>query len=125
MNVLLFDEICNLCNRLVVFVIKHDSHSVIHFASLQSTAGQSLIPSGTSSDTVVYLKNQRCFTKSGAVLELLYDLGGVWRFFYVFKLIPPCIRDAAYQFIAKRRYRIFGQRASCMVPSDDVKSRFL
>jgi predicted DCC family thiol-disulfide oxidoreductase YuxK len=127
--ILLFDGICNLCNRLVIFVIRRDRNARIRFASLQSAAGQTLLlkaglKSGTS-DTVIYFTDNNFKFRSSAVLYLLRDIGGVSKLFYTLIIIPPFIRDFFYNLVARNRYRIFGKRESCMVPSKDIENRFL
>ena len=127
--ILLFDGVCNLCNRLVMFVIRKDKKNRIRFASLQSGAGKALLTkaglSADSADTVVYVSGDKVFSRSSAVLNLLYDVGGGWKLFYSLIIIPSFIRDFLYNLIAKNRYRIFGRRETCMIPSKDIENRFL
>jgi predicted DCC family thiol-disulfide oxidoreductase YuxK len=127
--ILLFDGVCNLCNGLVKFIIKRDHRSRIRFAPLQSDAGKSLlVKSGLDHEeinTVVYLKGDKVFLRSSAVLQLLKDLGGGWKLFYGFILIPPVIRDFFYNLIARTRYRIFGRTGSCIIPNREIRGRFL
>jgi predicted DCC family thiol-disulfide oxidoreductase YuxK len=128
-RILLFDGICNLCNAIVYFVIKRDSRSIIKFAAIQSEKGQLLSKAlgieADKIDSVVYIKNNFVFYKSTAALELLKDLGKIWSLFYIFIFIPKPIRDFMYDIIAKWRYRIFGKRNNCMMPSDEIKQRFI
>lgn len=127
--ILLFDGVCNLCNRLVVFVIRRDNNARIRFASLQSETGKALLLSAglnpDSTNTVVYFSGDKTFLRSSAILYLLNDLGGGWRLFYSLIIIPSFIRDYIYNQVARNRYRIFGKRESCMVPSKDIESRFI
>ena len=127
--ILLFDGVCNLCNGLVKFVIKHDRRSKIRFAPLQSSAGQSiLLKAGLPSkelNTVVFIKGDKFLFRSSAILNLLRELGGGWRLFYAFMIIPPFLRDFLYNITANTRYRIFGKRESCMVPSEELMNRFV
>lgn len=127
--ILLFDGVCNLCNRLVMFVIRRDKNASIRFASLQSEAGKSLLSAAglnpETADTVVYLSGDKTFLRSTAILNLLNDLGGGWRLFYSLIIIPPYIRDIIYNLVARSRYRIFGRRVSCMVPPKDIENRFI
>jgi len=127
--ILLFDGVCNLCNGLVKFIIKRDQRSRIRFAPLQSDAGKSLLPKfGLFPDeikSVVYISGEQVFLRSSAVLRLLKDLGGGWKLFYGFIIIPPIIRDFFYNVIARTRYRIFGKSESCMVPTREIRGRFL
>ncbi len=127
--ILLFDGVCNLCNGLVKFIIKRDQRASIRFAPLQSDAGKSLLTkfglSPDEIDSVVYIYGGQVFLRSSAVLRLLKDLGGGWKLFYVFIIIPPIVRDLFYNIIASTRYRIFGRSESCMVPTKEIEGRFL
>jgi predicted DCC family thiol-disulfide oxidoreductase YuxK len=126
---ILFDGICNLCCGWVLFLIRHDKKSKFRFASNQSAIGQSMLHSAGISnkmlESVVYLKGSVCFRESSAVLEILNDMGGIWKIFSVFKLIPKPIRDGIYRYIAKNRNRFFGKRASCYSPNPENQKRFL
>ena len=128
-SILLFDGVCNLCNRSVQFIIRIDKKERIRFAPVQSIPGQLLLKKysvdPTVIDSVVYLSGEKVFLKSTAVLRILKDIGGGWKILYAFIIIPEFIRDYFYDLIAKSRYRIFGRRDSCMVPSDDINRRFL
>jgi predicted DCC family thiol-disulfide oxidoreductase YuxK len=126
--ILLFDGECNLCNRMVQFVIKHDKQEKFVFCSLQSGTGKGLLEkcnvSTAGLETFVLIKEDTAYLRSTAALEVTKEIGGMWSLLYVFILIPAFMRDAVYNFIAKRRYKIFG-KTSCMVPSPELKSRFL
>jgi predicted DCC family thiol-disulfide oxidoreductase YuxK len=128
-KVILFDGVCNLCNGAVLFVIKRDKKAKFSFASLQSTFGQiQLKKYGLSSDelsTIVLLKDGRIFTKSTAALEIAKNLDGLWPAFYFFRIVPPLIRNFVYDFIAQNRYRWFGKREACMIPTPELKARFI
>lgn len=127
-KILLFDGICNLCNNLVLFIIKRDTESQFKFASLQSEMGKLLLKKyileSNNLNTVVYIKGEKYFLKSTAILNIIKDLGGYWKLFYVFILIPKFIRDFIYDLIAKSRYRIFGKKESCMIPNPEINQRF-
>jgi predicted DCC family thiol-disulfide oxidoreductase YuxK len=128
-NILLFDGVCNLCNRFVQFTIRRDPKGKFKFASLQSESGQALLQKlGLPRDdfrTFVLVKGERYFLKSTAALQVLRELGGVWKLFYVFIIIPRPLRDFLYGIISKTRYRIFGKRDTCMIPTPDISKRFL
>jgi predicted DCC family thiol-disulfide oxidoreductase YuxK len=127
--IILFDGVCNLCNGAVLFIIRHDRNARFNFASLQSTFGQEKLKQfGLSSDklnTIVLLSKGRIFTKSSAALEIARHLDGLWPLFSLFKIVPSRVRDFAYDFIARNRYRWFGKREVCMIPTPKLKSRFL
>lgn len=128
-QIILFDGICNLCNGSVQFLIKRDKKAKFKFASLQSASGQSLLLKfGLPKDdfhSFVYIKGDHYFIKSDAGLNVLKDMRGLWQLFYVFILIPKFIRDFIYSSIAKKRYKLFGKRDTCMVPTPEIKQRFL
>jgi predicted DCC family thiol-disulfide oxidoreductase YuxK len=128
-HIVLFDGVCNLCNGMVKFIIKRDKESKFKFASLQSDAGQTLLRKfNLPTDTFhyfIYIKGDTYFIKSSAGLHVLKELGGIWKVFYVFIIVPSFIRDAVYQLISRNRYKLFGRSESCMIPTADVKERFL
>lgn len=127
--VILFDGVCNLCCGWVQFLIRHDKKSVFRFASLQSKAGIDLCESFNidtkKMDTVIYIKEGSYYTESAAVFRIINDMGGVWKVFLTFSIIPKAITDFVYRQIAARRYKIFGRKATCFVPTPEIKSKFL
>ncbi len=128
-TVVLFDGVCNLCNGSVVFIIKRDAKSKLRFASLQSEYGEeqmkkfNLPPSALNS--VLLIKGGRLFQKSNAALEIASMLDGIWPILYVFKIVPRFLRDLIYDWIAHNRYRWFGKKEACMIPTQDMRARFL
>ncbi|MGA2298102.1 MAG: thiol-disulfide oxidoreductase DCC family protein [FCB group bacterium] len=128
-NIVLFDGFCNLCNGFVQFIIKRDREKKFIFASIQSTKGQSLLKQYCLQtdylDTIVYIKGHTFTIKSSAVLNVLKNLDGVWKLFFVLIIIPKFFRDFVYKIISKKRYKLFGRSDNCMVPSPDIKNRFL
>jgi predicted DCC family thiol-disulfide oxidoreductase YuxK len=128
-KIILFDGVCNLCNWSVQFIIKRDKKAAFKFASIQSKVGQLLLKqkniNSQECDSIVYIKDERYFLRSSAVLEILKDIGGKWKLFYGFIAIPRFIRDSIYNLIAKSRYKLFGKRSECAVPSEALKNRFL
>ncbi len=128
-NILLFDGVCNLCNGMVNFIIRRDVKGKFKFASLQSEVGRSWMEkfglSGKEFESFVLIKKDKYYLKSTAALKTLRELGGVWKIFYVFILIPRPLRDFLYDMIAKSRYKIFGKRDTCMIPTPELEARFL
>ena len=128
-HILLFDGVCNLCNSIVQFTIKNDPKGKFKFASLQSESGQALLKNlglpTDDLDSFVFIKGNNYFLKSSAGLNVLKELGGIWKLFYILIIFPKPLRDFVYGLIAKTRYRIFGKRDVCMVPTDELKQRFL
>jgi predicted DCC family thiol-disulfide oxidoreductase YuxK len=127
--VILFDGVCNLCNRWVQFVIRRDPEGVFRFAPLQSAVGEQLLSESDSAtdrlDSVVLVEDGEWYTKSDAVLRVARRLGGVYRLLWPFRFLPTRLRNRLYDFVASRRYRWFGKRDRCMMPTPDVESRFL
>jgi len=127
--ILLFDGVCNLCNKLVIFIIRMDHKAKIRFSPLQSPEASSLLlPRGISAasiNSIVFIEGNSYFLKSSAVLHLFKVIGGGWSLVYGFIIIPEFIRDFFYDIVAKYRYRIFGISEKCMIPSDEIKQRFL
>ncbi|MCW3092844.1 MAG: yuxK [Ferruginibacter sp.] len=127
--IVLFDGICNFCNGAVNFAIRRDKKATIKFAALQSAAGQQLLQQFnlpfTKFNSFVLIEKGRAFTKSTAALKLCKYLTAFWPLLYGFIIVPAFIRDGVYQFIAKNRYKSFGKLDQCMIPTPQVKERFL
>jgi predicted DCC family thiol-disulfide oxidoreductase YuxK len=127
--IILFDGVCNLCNRSVQFVLKHDKQKIFRFASLQSKAGQTLLKkynlSETNFNSFVLIKDGKPYLKSTAALIVAKDLKGLIQILYAFIIVPAFIRNAVYNVIAKNRYKWFGKKESCMMPTVDLQNRFL
>ncbi|MBI5813633.1 MAG: thiol-disulfide oxidoreductase DCC family protein [Meiothermus silvanus] len=130
-TIVLFDGVCNLCNGVVQFILRHDPQERFLFASQQSEAGQRLLAehgikaAQALAESVVVLEDNRVYLESDAALYILHRLGGVWGWAYIFRWIPRPWRDWVYRWVARHRYRIFGRRESCMVPTPALRSRFL
>ena len=127
--IILFDGICNLCNKSVQYVISHDAEKKFHFASLQSDAGQQLLKQynlpADHFNSFVLIENQKAYTRSTAALRVAKQLKGILKLLYGFIIVPRFLRDAVYNWIANNRYKWFGERESCMLPTPDLQSRFL
>lgn len=128
-KVILFDGVCNLCNASVNFVIDRDPDMQFRFASLQSDFGQEKLKAlGKRTDeysSIVLMDGDRVYERSTAALRVARRLKGAWPLLYAFIVIPPFIRNFVYDFIAKNRYRWFGQEDACRLPSPELKARFL
>ncbi|GGD12895.1 thiol-disulfide oxidoreductase DCC family protein [Pontibacillus salipaludis] len=127
-GIVLFDGECNFCDQSVQFIIKRDPQGYFSFASLQSEVGQDLlkkyeIPADT--DSFVLIEDGRAYTKSSAGLRVCKHLKGAWKALRLFAIVPKFVRDAAYEIFAKNRYKWFGKKDSCMLPSKDIRKRFL
>lgn len=126
--ILLFDGVCNYCNRWVNFVIRHDKKKKFRFASLQSEAGKKLLRQykiSEKEESVVLIYNEQAHLKSTACFHLCFHLGGIYALPFAFILVPAYIRDFYYDIIAKNRYKWWGKRSTCMVPTEEAKDRFL
>jgi predicted DCC family thiol-disulfide oxidoreductase YuxK len=128
-NLILFDGVCNLCTKSVQFIIRHDKRAEFRFLSIQSDLGREIYcAAGLSPDdvqTFALVLRDRTLIRSDAAIEIAMHFGGVWRLIGLFKIFPRSFRDWLYGFVAKRRYKWFGQRDSCMMPSENVRQRFL
>jgi predicted DCC family thiol-disulfide oxidoreductase YuxK len=125
--VLLFDGVCTLCNGFVRFVIERDPAGRFQFAPLQSAAAARLLGATARPlpDSLVLLEDGRLFTRSTAALRVARGLRFPWPLAYVFVAVPRPVRDWVYDAVARNRYRWFGRREICMVPTPELRSRFL
>jgi len=127
-GIIIFDGYCNLCSGLVQFLIKRDSKDCFRFISLQSeSAKQILSPFRILSDyseSIILIADDKIHTKSDAVLKIASLLGGFWVLFSVFKIVPGFIRDYFYDLIAKHRYKWFGKKKNCFIPTESQQHKF-
>lgn len=126
--VILFDGVCNLCNGAVNFIIRRDVKKKFRFAALQSEAGKkmhSIFLTGNSIESIVLISGAQVYYKSAAALQIARLLPLPWRLLYGFIIVPAFIRNAVYNFIARNRYKWFGKKERCMLPTREVLSRFL
>jgi predicted DCC family thiol-disulfide oxidoreductase YuxK len=128
-NIILFDGVCNLCNRTVQFIIKRDKKNKFKFAALQSNFGQGQLSkyqiNRETCDTVVYIRKKKAFVKSTAALYISKELKRGWQILFVFIIFPLFIRDWFYDIIAKNRYKMFGKKETCTVPTPELRAKFL
>jgi len=127
-GIILFDGVCNLCNGFVQRIIVADKNDYFRFASLQSEAGQDLLksyPNLKDLKSIVFLEDGDVFTKSAAALKIASNLNGSWKLLQFGYIIPELVRNAIYDLIAKHRYKWFGEKEQCMVPTPELKSKFL
>lgn len=126
--VILFDGVCNLCSSSVQFILKRDKQKKFRFASLQSAYGQKILnqfnlPQDNFNSFILY-QDGKIFSKSTGALKMFLQLNG-WKWIKIFWLVPKFIRDAIYNLIAKNRYKWFGKKEECWVPTADLRERFL
>lgn len=128
MRIILFDGECNFCDKSVQFIIKRDRDGVFQFASQQSEVGQRLLLENSIPkwiDSFFLISGEKIYYKSSAALRVCRDLNGFWKVFYLFLVVPKPIRDGVYDFIARNRYKWFGKKENCMLPSSEIRNRFL
>ncbi|MCB0468341.1 MAG: thiol-disulfide oxidoreductase DCC family protein [Aequorivita sp.] len=128
-KIILFDGVCNLCNGAVTFTIKRDKKNIFRFAALQSEIGQQLISKfniDTSKvDSIILIDDEKQYEKSSAALHIAKQLSGAYPLLFGFMIVPKFIRNAVYDYIAKNRYKWFGKKEICMIPTAELKAKFL
>ncbi|MEM9050601.1 MAG: DCC1-like thiol-disulfide oxidoreductase family protein [Bacteroidota bacterium] len=127
-GVVLFDGYCNLCNGAVQFILKRDRKEHFRFASLSWPITQEIMqqfPEVSEVDSILLYEDQKLLIKSSAALRIAGHLGGLWPLLKVFLIVPPFIRDAVYDWIARNRYKWFGKKPTCMIPEKRVDHLFL
>ena len=129
-KIILFDGVCNLCNRSVQFVIKRDQDDVFRFAALQSEIGQKLVrerglDTSTTDSIILIEPGIAYYTKSDAALQIGRKLKGYRTLSTVLNLIPSGLRNIVYDFVARNRYKWYGKRDACMLPTPELKAKFL
>ena len=127
--IVFFDGVCNLCNATVQKIIRSDKKKQFLFAPLQSAAGAAALKQVTIADgksgSVILFYNHQYFTRSSAVLQVFKLLGGWYSLLLAGYILPRFVRDGLYNFVARHRYQWFGQQNECMVPTEELKARFL
>lgn len=129
-KIILFDGVCNLCDSLVQFIIKRDKKDIFRFVAFQSDLGKEIIkhigidPKNTDS-VVLYEPGVAYYYKSRAALEIAKHLGGIFNLATFFRIIPSFLRNSIYDYVAKNRYKWYGKKDSCLIPSPELKSKFL
>ena len=127
--VIIFDGVCNFCNALINFIIKQDKKNIFLFAALQSESGKKLMEqyqiNWQRTDSFILIEKGKAYMKSNAALRLYNKLPWYWKWTQIFWIFPKFIRNAVYNFIAKHRYKWFGKRDECMMPTPELKERFL
>lgn len=127
--IIVFDGVCNFCESSMNFVIHRDKNSKFKFAPAQSDAGEKLQKqygiNAIDLETMILIKDGVAFTKSDAAVEIAKDLDGAWRLLSLIRVFPKFIRDWAYSIVGQNRYRVWGKKETCMVPTADIRARFL
>ncbi|SMG46400.1 Predicted thiol-disulfide oxidoreductase YuxK, DCC family [Marivirga sericea] len=125
--IIFFDGVCNLCNGAINFIIDHDKTAYFKFAPLQSRVADEYLPTSLTknTDSIILWESEKIYSRSTAALRIAKKLNGLWKLFYVFMIFPKFARDSVYKLIAKNRYKWFGKRETCRLPTEDIKNRFL
>jgi predicted DCC family thiol-disulfide oxidoreductase YuxK len=127
--IVIYDGVCYLCQSSVNFIIARDTTNQFLFSPLQCDFAQSLMAkhdvSDLVQDTFILIKDDKCYMRSDAALEISRSFSGGYRWLRIFKIVPSALRDACYRLIARHRYKIFGKAEECLMPNDDIKSKFI
>lgn len=128
-NLVIFDGVCGFCTKLVQFILRHESDHVFRFAPMQSTTGSRIMRElgidPSDAETFVVISGGEAFTRSDAALRLMNHLRGGWKALRILGVLPRPMRDWAYGVVARNRYRWFGRFDQCMVPSPEIRERFI
>ncbi|MCK0158198.1 thiol-disulfide oxidoreductase DCC family protein [Cellulophaga sp. F20128] len=129
-KIILFDGVCNLCDNAVQFIIKHDKKDSFRFATLQGDTGQKFISDRnidtTQVDSIILIEpGVAYYTKAEAALKIGKHFGGIWQLLWIFEQLPSSFNDFIYDYIAKNRYKWYGKKEACMIPTPELKAKFL
>lgn len=129
-KIILFDGICNLCNSAVQMIIKHDTKDIFRFVALQSDLGQKIIQHlgidvQKIDSIILYQPGFAYYFKSEAALEIAKNLGGIFYFATLFSILPTSFNNYIYDYIAKNRYKWYGKKEACLIPTKAIQAKFL
>ena len=129
-KIILFDGVCNLCNSSVQYVIKHDKKDVFRFVALQSDLGQKIIKhlgidTQKTDSIILYQPGFAYYYKSEAALEIAKHLGGIFYLASLFSILPTSFSNHIYDYIAKNRYKWYGKKETCLIPTKELQAKFL
>ena len=128
-NIIFFDGVCNLCNFWVKYVLRNDPEGIFCFSSLQSDFTENFLSQNNINsdlETIIFFSEGKFLKESDAVISILFKIGGFNRLLSrIIKLLPQKFRNGLYNFISRKRYRLFGKKEHCMVPNESIKKRFL
>jgi len=129
-KIILFDGVCNLCDSSIQFIIKHDKNDLFRFVALQSDLGQEITKyigvDITKTDSIIlYEPGKAYYYKAEAALKIAKELGGIYRAISWFSILPKSISNIVYDYIAKNRYKWYGKKDVCMIPTPELKAKFL
>lgn len=127
--VVLFDGVCNFCSASIHFIIKHDNKNYFKFATLQSEKAKALVSnfnvSISTNNSILLIEKNKIYNKSTAALRIAKKLNNGYSLLYIFIIVPVFIRNAIYDYVAKNRYKWFGKKEVCMLPSAEIRSKFI
>jgi len=128
-KIILFDGVCNFCNGAITFIIQRDKKDIFRYAPLQSEIGKELASKHhidlDKVDSIILVTEDKAYAKSTAALRIAKQLSAGWPLLAVFLILPRFLRDGVYDFIARNRYKWFGKKEACMIPTPELKSKFL
>tara|TARA_R110002073_G_scaffold334200_1_gene523214 strand:- start:9013 stop:9441 length:429 start_codon:yes stop_codon:yes gene_type:complete len=129
-KIILFDGVCNLCNDSVIKVIKNDKKNVFLFAAIQSETGQKIIShlgidTSMTDSIILFEPGKAYYVKSAAALQIMKEFSGFWKSMQVFTILPDAFNNVFYDYIARNRYKWYGKKDSCMIPTPELKAKFL
>lgn len=129
-KIILFDGVCNLCDATVQFVIKHDKHDVFRFVALQSELGQEIIryigvDTSKTDSIILYEPGHAYYYKAEAAIRIAKELGGVYSLMGMFSVLPNWFSNKVYDYVARNRYKWYGKKEECMIPTPEMKAKFL
>lgn len=129
-KIILFDGVCNLCDATVQFLIKHDKKDIFRFVALQSALGQEItqyigVDTSKTDSIILYEPGKAYYYKAQAALEIASEIGGFYSLLSVFKVLPNGFNNAVYDYVARNRYKWYGKKDACMLPTAETKAKFL
>ena len=129
-KIILFDGVCNLCDATIQYVIKKDVKDVFRFVAIQSELGQKIInyikvDTSQTDSIILYIPGKAYFVKADAAFNIAKELGGLISLTSIFSVLPKFLKNFGYDFVAKNRYKWYGKKDSCMMPTPELKSKFL
>ena len=129
-KIILFDGVCNLCDETVQFLIKRDKKDIFRFVAIQSDLGQEIIQhigidTSKTDSIILYIPGEAYYYKAEAALKIGKELGGAYSLLSIFTLLPKVLSNGVYDFIARNRYKWYGKKESCMIPTPELKAKFL
>lgn len=129
-KIILFDGVCNLCDATVQFLIKRDTKDVFRFVAIQSDLGQDIIKHigidiSKTDSIILYEPGTAYYYKAEAALKIGKELGGLYSLLNIFNVVPKALSNSIYDFVARNRYKWYGKRDACMIPTPQMKAKFL